>query len=74
MYCMLFKISRYPGVTDDDTMKKVIEKGTKSIEFIELVSWLSKQLQALNDLESCVNVVTGMNSLFGNMIWFYYTA
>lgn len=54
-----FACLKYAGVmkTDEEIMR-AIELGTKSLEFTQLVEWLSKELQAINKMESCVNALT----------------
>lgn len=46
------------GMKTDEEITRAIELGTKSLEFTQLVEWLSKELQAINKMESCVNALT----------------
>lgn len=49
----------YSGILkNDEEIREAIEKGTESLEFTQLVEWLSKELQALNNMESCINAIT----------------
>lgn len=53
-----FACLRYSGIlTSDEAISEAIEKGTKSLEFTQLVEWLSKELQTLYGLESCINAL-----------------
>lgn len=48
----------FGGMKTDEEITRAIELGTKSLEFTQLVEWLSKELQAINKMESCVNALT----------------
>lgn len=46
------------GMKTDEEIMRAIELGTKSLEYSQLVEWLSKELQAINKMESCINALT----------------
>ncbi|GFQ64706.1 protein FAM98A, partial [Trichonephila clavata] len=46
------------SVAGDVKIKEAIEIGPKSIVFTQLIEWLSKELQAICGLDSCVNAIT----------------
>ncbi|XP_046399941.1 uncharacterized protein LOC124166455 [Ischnura elegans] len=49
----------YTGpMLEDGALEKAIEGGPKSIEYTELVSWLSNELKTLCNLEEHVNAIT----------------
>lgn len=48
----------FGGMKTDEEIMRAIELGTKSLEFTQLVEWLSKELQAINKMESCINALT----------------
>ncbi|XP_055937280.1 protein FAM98A-like [Argiope bruennichi] len=46
------------SLKDDCKIKDILKVGPKSIEFTQLVEWFSKELQALLEIDSCVNAIT----------------
>ncbi|GFY55420.1 protein FAM98A [Trichonephila inaurata madagascariensis] len=46
------------SVAGDNKINEAIEIGPKSIVFTQLIEWLSKELQAICGLDSCVNAIT----------------
>ncbi|GFS83229.1 protein FAM98A [Nephila pilipes] len=46
------------SVSEEVKIKEAIEIGPKSIAFTQLIEWFSKQLQAICNLDSCINAIS----------------
>ncbi|XP_054711710.1 protein FAM98B-like [Uloborus diversus] len=47
----------------DDAVRQALKEGTKSLDFINLISWFSTELQALCHLDSCINPITDLEDV-----------